>query len=111
MALILHAATYCRILHSGSRLCRLPSPRLLNASHRLPSRGRRAEHFQPENAVYRRLTRGPALNSFLSYRCLSSVYPRSSAAKLLSLGISLAETPLAVQKTIRAQAGGWEVEG
>jgi hypothetical protein len=71
MALILHAATYCRILRSGSRLCRLPSPRLLNASHRLPSRGRQAEHFQPENAVYRRLTRGPPLNSFLSYRCLS----------------------------------------
>src|ERR1039458_2120686 len=135
MALILHAATYCRILHSGSRLCRLPSPRLLNASHRLPSRGRRgghfpaensgyrrlipasasrlgqlpsprllnashrlpsrgrrAEHFQPENAVYRRLTRGPALNSFLSYRCLSSVYPRSSAAKLLFPASAAAST-------------------
>ena len=30
---------------------------------------------------------------------------------LLSLGVVLAETPVAVQKTIRAQAGGWEVEG
>src|ERR1017187_2726479 len=30
---------------------------------------------------------------------------------LLSIGVSLAETPPAVQKTIRAQAGGWEVEG
>jgi uncharacterized membrane protein YkoI len=30
---------------------------------------------------------------------------------LLSLGVSLAETPVAVQKTIRAQAGGWEVAG
>ncbi len=30
---------------------------------------------------------------------------------LLAVGVALAETPAAVQKTIRAQARGWEIEG